>query len=139
MLRRCPPARHVATAFLDRAPRSAIRVAMDLVEVRFAPQDRFVLVAPGTTLLAAADLAGVELLTGCRRGQCGTDAVHVEVSRPDALEPAGDPEAGTLARMGVGPDCRLACSARVRCGRVLVLGDAIDAGHPPRHLGSSGP
>lgn len=98
---------------------------MDLVEVRFPLQDKFVLVQPGTTLLAAAELAGAELLTGCRRGQCGTDAVRVAVSQQDALEPAGDGEAGTLSRMGVAADCRLACSARVRVGRVDVLGDAL--------------
>ncbi|MFM1870770.1 MAG: hypothetical protein RL398_192 [Planctomycetota bacterium] len=98
---------------------------MDLVEVRFPLQDKFVLVKPGTTLLEAAELAGVELLTGCRRGQCGTDAVRVEGDREGALEPAQDGEAGTLLRMGVDPDCRLACSARVRCGRVDVLGDPL--------------
>lgn len=98
---------------------------MDLVEVRFPLQDKFVLVQPGTTLLAAAELAEVELLTGCRRGQCGTDAVRVVVTPADALEPPGDGEAGTLARMGVDADCRLACSARVRCGRVEVLGDPL--------------
>lgn len=98
---------------------------MDLVEVRFPLQDKFVLVRPGTTLLEAADLAGVELLTGCKRGQCGTDAVRVTADRDDALEVAQDGEAGTLARMGVGADCRLACSARVRCGRVDVLGDPL--------------
>ncbi|MCA8964782.1 MAG: (2Fe-2S)-binding protein [Planctomycetes bacterium] len=98
---------------------------MDLVEVRFPLQDKFVLVQPGTTLLAAAELAGVELLTGCRRGQCGTDAIRVVADRADALEAPADGEAGTLSRMGVDGDCRLACSARVRCGRVEVLGDPL--------------
>jgi ferredoxin len=98
---------------------------MDLVEVRFPLQAKFVLVQPGTTLLAAAELAGVELLTGCRRGQCGTDAVRVAVSDVDALFAPEDGEAGTLSRMGVSSDCRLACSARVRCGVVDVLGDPL--------------
>jgi hypothetical protein len=43
----------------------------------------------------------------------------------DALEPAAEPEHGTLARMGVGDDCRLLCSAKTRRGRVVVLGDAL--------------
>ena len=98
---------------------------MDLVEVRFPLQDKFVLVQPGTTLLAAAELAGVEMLTACRRGQCSTDAIRVVADRADALEAPADGEAGTLSRMGVDGDCRLACSARVRCGRVEVLGDPL--------------
>jgi ferredoxin len=97
---------------------------MDLVEVHFAAADKTVFVQPGTTLLAAAALAGVEIVTGCTRGMCGTDAVRVDCGE-GALEPPAMPEAGTLARMGVGASCRLACSARVRAGRVEVLGDAL--------------
>ena len=99
---------------------------MDLVEVSFRAEDKAVFVQPGTTLLAAAEMAGVELLTGCTRGMCGTDAVVVEVAGEEALEPPEDHEAGTLARMGLGPECRLACSAKVRSGRVAVLGDALE-------------
>jgi ferredoxin len=98
---------------------------MDLVEVRFPAAGTFVCVPPGTTLLAAAELAGVEVLTGCTRGMCGTDAVSVEVDRPDALEPPGESELGTLQRMGLPATSRLACSARVRAGSVVVLGDAV--------------
>lgn len=98
---------------------------MDLVEVRFAVAGRSVFVQPGTTLLAAAGLAEVEILTGCTRGMCGTDAVRVACAPADALEPPAEHERGTLERMGVGGDCRLACSARVRSGRVDVLGDAL--------------
>ncbi len=98
---------------------------MDLVEVRFPAAGTFVCVPPGTTLLAAAGLAGVEILTGCTRGICGTDAVRVVVGRQDALEPPGATEQGTLERMGVPSGCRLACSARVRVGTVEVRGDAV--------------
>ena len=100
---------------------------MDLVEVSFRAADKVVFVQPGTTLLVAAEMAGVEILTGCTRGMCGTDAVRVEAVPEDAaLEPPQDHEAGTLARMGLGAGCRLACSARVRSGRVEVLGDALE-------------
>lgn len=99
---------------------------MDLVEVSFRGAGKAVFVQPGTTLLAAAEMAGVEILTGCTRGMCGTDAVRVAVVDGETLEPPADHEAGTLARMGLGPDCRLACSARVRAGRVEVLGDALE-------------
>jgi ferredoxin len=98
---------------------------MDLVEVHFAAGDRTVFVQPGTTLLAAAALAGVDVLTGCTRGMCGTDAARVCGDRPGALEPAADPERSTLERMGLAGGCRLLCSARVRCGRVEVAGDAL--------------
>lgn len=98
---------------------------MDLVEVRFPAAGTFVCVPAGTTLLRAAALAGVEILTGCTRGMCGTDAVRVEPDRDGALEPPCATEAGTLERMGVAPGCRLACSARVRAGTVVVRGDAV--------------
>ncbi|MCA8948784.1 MAG: (2Fe-2S)-binding protein [Planctomycetes bacterium] len=102
---------------------------MDLVEVSFRAAGKVVFVQPGTTLLAAAAMAGVEILTGCTRGMCGTDAVRLAASAGEgvaALEPPSDDEAGTLARMGLGSDCRLACSARVAAGRIEVLGDALD-------------
>lgn len=100
---------------------------MNLVEVHFAEADKTVFVEPGTTLLAAAEMAGVEIMTGCTRGMCGTDAHRVE-AQPGALAAAEDPEMGTLDRMGVGSDCRLLCSAEVREGRVIVAGDALTDG-----------
>lgn len=101
---------------------------MDLVEVRFPAAGTFVCVPPGTTLLAAAELADVEIATGCTRGMCGTDAVRVETDRASALEEPAPTERATLQRMGLPADCRLACSARVRAGTVVVLGDAVIAG-----------
>lgn len=98
---------------------------MDLVEVRFAVAGKSVFVQPGTTLLAAAGLAGVDVATGCTRGMCGTDAARVAVQPADALDAPADHERGTLDRMGVAAGCRLLCSARVARGRVEVLGDAI--------------
>ncbi len=105
---------------------------MDLVEVRFRDSagsggagEKAVFVEPGTTLLQAAEMAGVEILTGCTRGMCGTDAVQIALHGDAALAAPEDHEAGTLARMGVGDDCRLACSAKVLSGPVEVLGDAL--------------
>ena len=98
---------------------------MDLVEVHFVGPGKTVFVSPGTTLLAAAGLAGVDVLTGCTRGMCGTDAARVVVDRPDALAAPSDPERGTLERMGLASGCRLLCSARVQCGRIEVQGDAL--------------
>ncbi len=98
---------------------------MDLVEVHFATAAKTVFVQPGTTLLAAARLAGVDWPSGCTRGMCGTDAARLAAGADAALEPAAEPERSTLARMGLGDGCRLLCSARVRVGRVAVLGDAL--------------
>jgi ferredoxin len=97
---------------------------MDLVEVRFVAAGRTVFVQSGTTLLAAAALAGVDWPSGCTRGMCGTDAARVSAA-DDALEAAAEPERSTLARMGLGEGCRLLCSARVRAGRVEVHADAL--------------
>ncbi|MGK0201239.1 MAG: ferredoxin [Planctomycetota bacterium] len=104
------------------------RRGMNLVEVHFAEADKTVFVQPGTTILAAAEMAGVEIMTGCTRGMCGTDAHRLSTESGDlstVLEPAEDPERGTLDRMGVGSDCRLLCSAKVRAGKVRVAGDAL--------------
>ena len=101
---------------------------MDLVEVRFAVAGKTVFVQPGTTLLAAAGMAGVEIVTGCTRGMCGTDAVRVATDRDGALQPPAANEAGTLDRMGLAADCRLACSARVHSGVVEVRGDPLAEG-----------
>ncbi len=90
---------------------------MDLIEVQFAPSGALVLVRPGTTVLEAGRLAGVEIDTGCTRGQCGTDAVRIEAG---TLEPPAGAEQATLERMGLGPEFRLSCSARVSRGPVRV-------------------
>jgi ferredoxin len=98
---------------------------MNLVEVNFVSQGKVVFVEPGTTLLAAAGMAGVDVMTGCTRGMCGTDAARVVVEPADGLIEPLEHERGTLDRMGLGADCRLLCSARVRQGRVEVRGDAL--------------
>lgn len=94
------------------------------VEVVFAPAQKTAVVASGATLLAAAEAIDVEIITGCTQGMCGTDAVQVTAGAEGLSDP-GDPEAGTLERMGLGPDFRLACSARVLRGAVHVRVDAF--------------
>jgi ferredoxin len=88
--------------------------AVALVEVQFEPLGRIVLVAPGTTLLAASQAAGVDLAFGCTRGMCGTDAGRVVPGH--GVEPAGHTERSTLERMGLDTEFWLSCSARVRDG-----------------------
>lgn len=97
---------------------------MNLVEVHFKEAGKTVFVEPGTTLLDAAEMAGVDVMVGCTRGMCGTDAHRIE-AEDGALEPMDDDESGTVDRMGVDGHCRLLCSARVRAGKVTVVGDAL--------------
>lgn len=83
-----------------------------MIEVRFAPMNRTAWVRGGASLLAAAEAADVEILTGCTRGMCGTDPVRI-VAGAEALAPPKEHELGTLERMGIGPGHRLACSAEL--------------------------
>lgn len=97
---------------------------MNLVEVHFVEADRTVFVQPGTTLLDAAEMADVDVMIGCSRGMCGTDAHRVE-ALDGALEEPDEDERGTVERMGLDAACRLLCCARVRSGKVTVVGDAL--------------
>ncbi|MFO1054892.1 MAG: 2Fe-2S iron-sulfur cluster-binding protein [Planctomycetota bacterium] len=90
-----------------------------LVEVGFLPAGRTCWVAAGTTLLQAGAAAGIEIVTGCTRGMCGTDAVRI-VAGVESIEPPSADERGTLDRMGLGAEWRLACSARVRSGSLRI-------------------
>ncbi|MCC6670013.1 MAG: (2Fe-2S)-binding protein [Planctomycetes bacterium] len=90
------------------------------VSVRFEPSGSTVLVPAGTTLLQASERAGVEIVTGCRRGMCGTDPVRILAGLEHLARPQ-EHETGTLERMGLDPSYRLSCSARVEGGPVVVL------------------
>ena len=96
----------------------------DQVEILFEPSTTKIQVASGSTILAASEAAGVEILTGCTQGMCGTDAVQI-VTGLENLSTPEDHELGTLERMGLEADFRLACSARVMAGAVQVRLDAF--------------
>lgn len=95
-----------------------------MVEVRFEPAAKTVWVAPGSTILAAGSAAELEILTGCTRGMCGTDAVRIEEGAEGLSSPSPD-ERGTLERMGLLGEYRLACSARLESGPVRVRLDTF--------------
>ena len=97
---------------------------MPLVEVRFLPADRTVFVREGMTLVGAGDAAGVEIVTGCTQGMCGTDPVLV-LAGGDGLSAIEPHERGTLERMGLGEGHRLACSARVVHGKIEIRTDTF--------------
>ena len=102
---------------LERAERPVVRVdfggSTEGSEVTFVPSGRRIVVAAETTLLDAAERAGIHLEAGCRMGVCGADPVAV-VSGIDHLSPPSAGERSTLERLGFGAGCRMACSARVR-------------------------
>ena len=82
-------------------------------EVSFAPNGQRLVVPAETTLLDAAERAGIHLEAGCRMGVCGSDPVIV-LSGLNRLSPPAAGERSTLERLGLGAGCRMACSARVR-------------------------
>lgn len=94
------------------------------VEVWFEPAHAKALVPRGETILDASEVAGVEILTGCTAGLCGTDPVEI-LAGLDRLSAAEDHEIGTLERMGLSAAFRLSCSARVLSGPVHVRTDAF--------------
>lgn len=94
------------------------------VEILFEPPATRAKVASGSTILAASEIAGLEILTGCTEGMCGTDAVQI-LEGIEGLSTPEDHELGTLERMGLDSDFRLACSARILRGVVHVRIDAF--------------
>ncbi|MFU8891694.1 MAG: ASKHA domain-containing protein [Anaerosomatales bacterium] len=91
----------------------------ECASVRFLPADTRAEVAPGSTVLAAAGIAGIILPAPCGgRGACGRCAVKVVEG---ALEPPDERELSALARARADASLvRLACMARVAPGEVTV-------------------
>lgn len=84
----------------------------DKAEVAFAPGPT-VLTKAGESILRLALANKVPLESGCRMGLCGADPVLV-LAGAENLSPPSAAERATLQRFGFPPDCRLACTARVR-------------------------
>ncbi len=83
-------------------------------KVTFLPGTRSAIVRPGTSILEAADAAGVELPSNCG-GVCACTTCHVWVEEGlDALSAIGENEDDRLQEaMGLSARSRLACQARV--------------------------
>ncbi|HJO23623.1 MAG: 2Fe-2S iron-sulfur cluster-binding protein [Myxococcota bacterium] len=83
------------------------------VEVRFQPSGRSLRVAPGTTLLEAAQSAGLPMASACgAHGVCGRCSVELlgGARNVSAQTPA---EARVMRANRVAADRRLACHAHV--------------------------
>jgi NADPH-dependent 2,4-dienoyl-CoA reductase/sulfur reductase-like enzyme/ferredoxin len=87
--------------------------------VRFEPGGATVAGELGTSLLEAAERAGLPIEAGCRMGVCGADPVAV-LDGMAALSPPQQDERNTLRRLGLADSTRLACCARLEGGPVTV-------------------
>ncbi len=89
--------------------------------VTFHPAGMSAVVAPGTTLLEAAEAAGVELPSNCG-GVCACTTCHVWVevglASLSAIDEVEDDRLGEAA--GLSAHSRLACQARVGGEDVVV-------------------
>jgi ferredoxin, 2Fe-2S len=89
--------------------------------ITFLPGDRSVEVPSGTSILDAADLAGVDLPSNCG-GVCACTTCHVWVEQGlDALSDIEDREDDKLQEAaGLSPRSRLGCQARIGEDDVVV-------------------
>jgi NADPH-dependent 2,4-dienoyl-CoA reductase/sulfur reductase-like enzyme/ferredoxin len=97
--------------------------------ITFLPNELSVPVAAGCTLLEIAENNDQPIEAGCRMGICGADPVLI-MDGMENLPPIGNEEKSTLERLGLGPDCRLACMCRVK-GPVTVSLDTKAAAPIP--------
>ena len=81
----------------------------DNVEISFG--HAIIVVPRGTTLLEAAEKAGVPIEAGCRQGVCGADPVAV-LDGAELLSPVRRDESDTLIRLELGEPNRMACVTR---------------------------
>lgn len=88
-------------------------------EVDFVEAATPVPASAGQSILELAEGCGLAIEAGCRMGVCGADPVAV-VGGADLLSPVEDEERSTLRRLGLAPNTRMACCARVTEGQVRV-------------------
>src|SRR3954470_23262598 len=81
-------------------------------EVHFVDADKTVVAKPGLSLLEIAESNGMTIESGCRMGICGADPVAIKDGM-DCLSGISDDEKATLERLGLAPNTRMACCARV--------------------------
>ena len=82
------------------------------IEVDFQPVGRRVLVEPGSTILQAAQKAGVGLSAVCGGGgNCGTCVVRMDGAAP--ISPINMLEESELSELELAAGLRLACQARL--------------------------
>ncbi|MFN8464900.1 MAG: FAD-dependent oxidoreductase [Caldilineaceae bacterium] len=90
---------------------TATRPAAPVVTVE--PEGTRIAVTGNRTLLEIIEQQGLEIEAGCRMGLCGADPICV-LKGMEHLSKCGDDERTTLERLGLAPNTRMACMARVR-------------------------
>jgi NADPH-dependent 2,4-dienoyl-CoA reductase/sulfur reductase-like enzyme/ferredoxin len=115
-------------------PSGAAGHAGPAAEVAFVERDGPVAADAGQSVLEIAEGCGLAIEAGCRMGVCGSDPVAILEGAEHLSEPE-DEERSTLRRLGLAPNTRMACCARVQEGAVSVSltperGDP-DAGERP--------
>ncbi|MCB0142595.1 MAG: FAD-dependent oxidoreductase, partial [Caldilineaceae bacterium] len=88
--------------------------------VRIAPDGVEIKAKPNRTLLELIESQNLPIEAGCRMGVCGADPICVRDGMEN-LSPVGSDERGTLERLGLGPNTRMACMARVRGACTIAL------------------
>src|SRR3954454_11050887 len=91
----------------------------DGAEVRFSDAETTVPAELGASLLEIAEAQGKTIEAGCRMGVCGADPVAILDGAACLSEPEEE-ELNTLRRLGLAPNTRMACSARISPGAVTV-------------------
>lgn len=81
--------------------------------VTVAPDDLKIDVERNRTLLEICEQHNLPIESGCRMGLCGADPVCIHKGMEN-LSKIGDDERTTLERLGLAPNTRMACMARVR-------------------------
>src|SRR5919198_6476336 len=103
-------------------------------EVSFEPEGKRVVAQPGATLLEIAEANDLPIEAGCRMGVCGADPVAIKDGMEN-LSAIGDDERSTLDRLGLAPNTRMACCARVKGPvSVSVTPDKAAAGSSPSRI-----
>ncbi len=82
-------------------------------EVLIAPEGKRIVATKGVTLLDLIEQNGLPIEAGCRMGVCGADPVCI-VDGMGNLSKISSDERTTLERLGLAPNTRMACVARVR-------------------------
>ncbi len=80
--------------------------------LKVEPGGRRIAAEPGQSVLEAVEACGLAIEAGCRIGACGADPVAV-TDGFDRLSEITDEEQATLDRLGLAPNTRMACCARI--------------------------
>ncbi|MFN8469352.1 MAG: FAD-dependent oxidoreductase [Caldilineaceae bacterium] len=110
-----PTADLLASAAVVAGPAAAGQAvsAPSVPMVTVEPEGTRIAVSGNRTLLEIIEQQGLEIEAGCRMGLCGADPICV-LKGMENLSKCGDDERTTLERLGLAPNTRMACMARVR-------------------------